>query len=45
MAKKPLRHNLTTGITLLLAALGRNSKPTSKCGWWQGAKKLLVNIY
>lgn len=39
MAKKPLRHNLTTGITLLLAALGRNSKPTSKRGWWRWAKK------
>ena len=39
MSKKPLRHNLTAGITLLLAALGRNSKPTSKRGWWQWAKK------
>jgi len=39
MAKKPLRHNLTAGITLVLAALGRNSKPTSKRGWWNWARK------
>ena len=35
---KPLRHNLTVGITLLLAALGRVCMPTSKRGWWTWAR-------
>ena len=38
MAGKPLRHNLTAGITLLLAAIGRVCMPTSKRGWWNWAK-------
>jgi transposase len=32
--KQPLRNNLTAGITLLLAAMGRACKPTSKLGWY-----------
>jgi len=39
MAEKPLRHGLTSGITLLLGAIGRICKPTSKRGWWGWAKK------
>ena len=35
---KPLRHNLTVGITLLVAALGRVCMPTSKRGWWTWAR-------
>ena len=35
---KPLRNNLTAGITLLLAALGRVCMPTSKRGWWNWAR-------
>ena len=35
---KPLRHNLTVGITLLLAAIGRVCMPTSKRGWWTWAQ-------
>jgi transposase len=35
---KPLRNNLTAGITLLLAALGRVCMPTSKRGWWNWAQ-------
>jgi transposase len=35
---KPLRNNLTTGITLLLAAIGRVCMPTSKRGWWAWAQ-------
>ena len=31
---QPLRNNLTAGITLLLAAVGRACMPTSKRGWW-----------
>ncbi len=36
--KQPLRNNLTTGITLLLAAIGRVCLPTSKRSWheWAG---------
>ena len=37
-AKKPTRHNLTAGITLLLGAIGRICMPTSKRGWWTWAK-------
>ncbi len=33
-AEKPIRHNLTVGMTLLLGAIGRVCKPTSKKGWW-----------
>lgn len=33
MASKPVRNNLTAGITFLLAAIGRASLPTSKEGW------------
>jgi len=32
--EQPLRNNLTAGITLLLAAIGRACLPTSKRGWW-----------
>jgi hypothetical protein len=32
---QPLRNNLTAGITLLLAAIGRACKPTSKLGWYE----------
>jgi transposase len=38
MAKKPIRNQLTVGITLLLGALGRVCMPTSKRGWWNWAK-------
>ena len=37
-SKKPLRNNLTAGITLLLAAIGRIAMPTSKRGWAAWAK-------
>ena len=37
-SKKPLRNNLTAGITLLLAAIGRICMPTSKRGWAAWAK-------
>lgn len=38
VAEKPLRNNLSTGATLLLAAIGRVAAPTSKRGWWGWAK-------
>ncbi len=38
MAEKPIRHNLTTGITFVLGAIGRVCMPTSKMGWWNWAK-------
>lgn len=38
IAEKPLRNNLTTGATLLLAAIGRAGVPTSKRGWLDWAK-------
>ena len=38
MSKKPIRNNLTVGITLLLGAIGRVCMPTSKRGWWNWAK-------
>jgi transposase len=38
MPEKPIRNNLTAGITLLLAAIGRTCMPTSKRGWWSWAK-------
>ena len=36
--EKPLRNNLTAGITLLLAGIGRVCMPTSKRGWWTWAQ-------
>lgn len=36
--KQPLRNDLTAGITLLLAAIGRICMPTSKRGWQEWAK-------
>ena len=35
---KPLRNNLTAGITLALAGIGRVCMPTSKRGWWTWAQ-------
>ncbi|ODS30407.1 MAG: hypothetical protein SCARUB_04480 [Candidatus Scalindua rubra] len=37
MSKKP-RNDLTSGITLLLGAIGRVCMPTSKRAWWNWAK-------
>ncbi|MFH1452667.1 MAG: hypothetical protein ABIH00_01650 [Armatimonadota bacterium] len=37
-AEKPVRNNLTAGITLLLADMGRACMPTSKNGWWSWVK-------
>lgn len=36
--KKPMSNNLTAGITLLLAAIGRVCMPTSKRGWLNWAR-------
>ena len=36
--KKPMSNNLTAGITLLLAAIGRVCMPTSKRGWQSWAR-------
>jgi transposase len=38
MAQKPIRNNLTVGMTLLLGAIGRVCMPTSKRGWSNWAK-------
>ena len=38
MSSKPLRHQLTAGMTFLLASIGRVCMPTSKRGWYQWAK-------
>lgn len=38
VAEKPVRNNLTAGITFLLGAIGRVCMPTSKKGWWNWAK-------
>ena len=38
MSEKPVRNNLTSGITFLLGAIGRVCMPTSKRGWWNWAK-------
>lgn len=38
VAEKPVRNNLTAGITFLLGAMGRVCMPTSKMGWWNWAK-------
>jgi transposase len=32
--KKPKRDGLTVGASILLAAMGRACRPTSKMGWW-----------
>jgi transposase len=37
-ANKPIRNNLTVGMTLLLGAIGRVCMQTSKRGWWSWAK-------
>lgn len=37
-SKQPLRNNLTAGITLLLAAIGRVCLPTSKRSWHEWAE-------
>lgn len=37
-AKKPTRNNLTAGASILLAAIGRTCRPTSKAGWYDWAK-------
>lgn len=38
MADKPVRNDLTVGMTLVLGAIGMACMPTSKRGWWQWAK-------
>ncbi len=38
MPEKPVRNNLTAGMTFLLGAIGRVCMPTSKRGWWDWAK-------
>lgn len=38
MAEKPVRNNLTLGVTFILGAIGRVCMPTSKMGWWNWAK-------
>jgi len=38
MSEKPIRNNLTAGITYLLGAIGRICHPTSKRGFWAWAK-------
>jgi transposase len=38
MPQKPIRHNLTVGMTILLGAIGRVCMPTSKRGWWTWAR-------
>lgn len=38
MAAKPIRNELTVGMTLTLGAIGMVCMPTSKRGWWQWAK-------
>jgi len=38
VADKPVRNNLTAGITFLLGSIGRVCMPTSKMGWWSWAK-------
>ena len=37
--KQPMRNDLTAGITLLLASIGRICEPTSKRGWFSWAEK------
>lgn len=38
MADKPVRNELTAGMTLVLGAIGMACAPTSKRGWWPWAK-------
>lgn len=38
MAEKPVRNDLTAGMTLVLGAVGMACAPTSKRGWWPWAK-------
>lgn len=38
MPDKPIRNNLTVGMTILLGAIGRVCMPTSKRGFWNWAK-------
>jgi transposase len=38
VAEKPVRNNLTVGITFVLGAIGRVCMPTSKMGWLSWAK-------
>lgn len=38
MADKPIRNQLTAGITFLMGAIGRVCMPSSKRGWWKWAK-------
>jgi len=38
MGRKPVRHGLTVGMTLLLGAIGKVCAPTSKRGWWPWAR-------
>ncbi len=38
VADKPIRNELTVGMTLVLGAIGKACMPTSKRGWWQWAK-------
>lgn len=42
VAEKPVRNNLTTGITFVLGAIGRVCMPTSKMGWLNWAKTTSV---
>jgi transposase len=42
VAEKPVRNNLTAGITFVLGAIGRVCMPTSKMGWWKWAKTTSV---
>ena len=37
--KKPIRDGLTVGASLVLAAIGRACKPTSKLGWYDWCKE------
>ena len=37
--KKPMRDGLTVGASLVLAAVGRACKPTSKLGWYDWCKE------
>ena len=41
VAEKPVRNNLTVGITFLLGAIGRVCMPTSKMGWWKDRKSVV----
>lgn len=38
MPEKPIRNNLTAGMTILLGAIGRACMPTSKRGFWNWAR-------